>query len=357
RASGATWVAHPEPLIVAMWIAAVVVTLVVFAAIRRRAGAEGMQLGCALAWHAIAIALALRLTGASYLFVVPAVALLIWSLVRAFGLQFEGDIALPAIAAAMVFFPLGLRLHDALGAPSLTVIAVLISLVLTTFAAFSISVSRWIAAIVSVALVASIVISLVLQPYDARHPRRSNVQYFSDGRSAYWIVNAPTSRLRGTAAFQRNSAILPWSRDSRFETAAAPIIGLPQVQLSVERDERLATRTILWRVRSQRMAPRVAIFFRTDAKVVSLRINGVTPPPLTRGSLPLASGWHRAVVRGSEATVEATLASNSVIDVIALDYTYGSPAAAGALVAARNASVAVQSDDGDIMTTATRARM
>ncbi|MGZ4808344.1 MAG: M28 family peptidase, partial [Thermoanaerobaculia bacterium] len=45
RASGATWVAHPEPLIVAMWIAAVVVTLVVFAAIRRRAGAEGMQLG------------------------------------------------------------------------------------------------------------------------------------------------------------------------------------------------------------------------------------------------------------------------------------------------------------------------
>jgi hypothetical protein len=132
---------------------------------------------------------------------------------------------------------------------------------------------------------------------------------------------------------------------------------VPLVTVAVDRDERSPKRTIAWTVRSQRGASRVALFFRTDAAVDSIRINGIVPPPSTRGRSPFARGWHRAVVRGEHMTVEATMQSAEPIDVVALDYSYGVPPAAAPLIAARDASQAVQSDDGDLTVTVARQRI
>ena len=94
---------------------------------------SGLFFGQALCWSAIAIALAIVLPGGSYLAIVPAMACAICALLR----LHEGPprSSAPSITAILVF-PFGLALYDALGRPILPVIAVLIALAATTFAPF-----------------------------------------------------------------------------------------------------------------------------------------------------------------------------------------------------------------------------
>jgi hypothetical protein len=104
---------HPEPAIAAMWIAGVACT---FFVTRGRAWQ-----GRALVWTVIAIALAATLPGVSFLFLVPAIALL---------LPARGIIA--TAAAAILLFPLALVLYTALGGVALPVTAVLLAFVAST---------------------------------------------------------------------------------------------------------------------------------------------------------------------------------------------------------------------------------
>ena len=345
RADGATWVAHPGALIVASWITGMLAPLAIFSAFARRWRGEGLQLGCALAWNIIAIALAAILPGVSYLFVAPAVALSIWSLLRAFGIAFSGDISIPAVVAAIVFFPSGILFHDALGAPALIVIALLIGLVATTFAAITHPLSPRFAIVASIAIVACIVISLAEPPFDGENPRRVNVLYVTDGRSARWAVNKPTAEMRDVASFQPDIELYPWVRAA--QSATAPHAALPAVQVNATR---ISSNVVLWTLHSQRSSPRVALLFRVPGDI-SLRINGVTPPPLARRTSRDVSGWRRIVVRGSDATIELTTHTAEPVNFVALDYTYDLPPFASQLVAARNASTAVASDDGDLTVT------
>jgi hypothetical protein len=358
RAEGAAWVAHPRALVSAMWIIGLLAPLIIFGVFRRRVSAEGLQLGSAVAWHAVAIALAAILPGASYLFIAPSIVLSAWALVRAFGAHFDADVVIATTVAAVILFPFALSLYDGLGAPSLTIIAVLIAFVATTFAAFVVPIPSRIAATAFIAVVACIGISLSLAPYDSENPRRLNVLHVTDdGGKVRWAVNAPTAELGRAAPFRPDAALFPWLRRSTYQTAPAPSVGTPPVEVSIERDDRGAKRTVAWRILSQRAAPRVALLFRTDATIESIRINGRTPPPATRGSLPYAPGWNRAVVRGSEASVEVTMRVSRPIDFVALDYTYGVPPVAPPLIAARNASHGVPSDDGDVTITMRRGRI
>jgi hypothetical protein len=281
----------------------------------------------------------------------------LWALVRAFGFQFDGDTAAISAAAAVVFFPLGFQLHDALGAPSLPVIAVLMALVATTVAPFVAPQSLRPTGIAIITAAALALVSIALPPYTAANPRRLNILHVTDERRAQWTVNGLTPQLRRVAPFRADPEMFPWVPQAGFSTAPAPAVGAPLVQLSVDRDLRGASRTVVFAIRSQRAASRVALLFKTDATVESIRINGVVPPAMTRGKLSLAPGWHRAVVRGTEATVEVTMRSTRPIECIALDYVYGLPAAAWRLAAARGASAAVPSDDGDVTITMRHSRI
>lgn len=347
RADQAVWVAHPAAMIAAMWIAGAWATLAVFGAFATRVRSEPLQLGCILAWNIIAIALAATLTGISFLFLVPAVALSLWALLRAFGVGFTGDIAIPAGVAAILFFPLGVLLHDALGAPSLLVVAILIALVATTFAATLPRLPVGVSVAVFIAIAACTLTSLALPPYDAQNPRRINVNYVADAASARWTVNRATPELQLAAPFHADADVYPWSKTA-VQSAPAAASALPVVQVAAIRKDTF----IRWTVHSPRGAQRVAIYFTGEP--TSIQINGVTPPPRTRGPILFAKGWNRAVVRGADAIIEVKLARGAQVTYIAADYTYDSPPAAAPLLAARNASTAVPSDDGDM--TITRQR-
>jgi hypothetical protein len=102
-------------------------------------------------------------------------------------------------------------------------------------------------------------------------------------------------------------------------------------------------------VSSERHAPRLTILWHSDAELVALRINGVTPPrrpAQRRGSL--APGWNRITVAGSTAHVEITLRGNAPAEVVVRDTSFGLPAFAAALLAARDAAGGVPVHGGDI---------
>ncbi len=105
--------AHPEPLVAAMWIAGIACT---FFLTRGRPWQ-----GVALIWNVIAIALALTLPGLSFLFLVPAIVL---------NLPARGIVA--AAVAATLLFPLALVLYTALGGVALPIVAVLLAFVAST---------------------------------------------------------------------------------------------------------------------------------------------------------------------------------------------------------------------------------
>lgn len=161
RSGDANWVAYPAPSIVAMWLTGLAAAL--FAARLLKSNERATLLGTAIVFHAAAIILAITLPGPSFLFLVPAVLTTIAALAKA------SDTAISAVAAtgaAIVIFPMGLLLYDALGGRLMAVIAVMISLV-----------AVWIAplfrgAVIVLALaIVSTVVALALPAYSSARPR------------------------------------------------------------------------------------------------------------------------------------------------------------------------------------------
>jgi hypothetical protein len=157
----ANWVAYPAPSVAAMWLTGLAAALLAAGLFRRKE--REMLFGTALVFHAAAVVLAITIPGPSFLFLLPAVLATICALAR------TNETVIGAIAAtgaAIVIFPMGLLLYDALGGRLMPVIAVLIALV-----------GVWIAPplrggwiVLSLALVSALV-ALALPTYSKARPK------------------------------------------------------------------------------------------------------------------------------------------------------------------------------------------
>jgi hypothetical protein len=363
HAGRATWVAHAGPFIAAAWLIGIVLAIIVAQRLIAFAGVTGLFFGQALCWSAIAVALSIVLPGGSYLAIVPALACAVCALLQATTPLSDRVVAIvTSCVAAIVLFPLGIALYDALGRPILPFVAVLIALVTTTFAPFLASVpglGRPLIASLVAAIVASMAMALIIPTYDADTPRQINVEYVDDGIAPRW----QTSDLRPEMARAVHFIDTPqktyeWTvPPSRAFVAIAPELALPPAEVRVMRDEHRGGRHLTLQLRSNRNAPRIALIFRAPS-FAALRVNGVVPPPITRPRGGLAPGWHRVSVRGaSEATIDIDLTRDEAIDVVMLDSSFGLPPAGAALARARDASLAVPVQEGDLTTTLRRIRL
>jgi hypothetical protein len=359
RAGGAVWVAHPGPAIAAAWLIGIVITLVMAQRLVARVGTAGLFLGQALCWSAIAVALSIVLPGGSYLAIVPAVACAVCLILR----LSEGVAAvICASAAAVVLFPLGVALYDALGRPILPFVAVLIALVSTTFAPLVASIPglrRPLNASLAAAAIACIVMALIVPTYEASSPRHINVEYVDDGVAPRWETDELRPEIQRAAHFNLSQQpVYEWTAPpSRALVAPAPALGLAPAELGIVHDDRQGGRHVTMHLRSARNAPRIALIFRAPS-FAALRVNGVTPPPITRRRGALAPGWHRVSVRGaSEAMIEIDLTRDEPIDAVILDSSYGLPPEGAALAHARDVSVAIPVQEGDLTTTLRRVRL
>jgi Peptidase family M28 len=337
RSEGIPFVAHPGTSIAAMMLSGIAAALLAAALFARRAQPLPMLYGVAIVWHAIGIALAIALPGAAFVFIVPAVVVTVCALARA------NEIATSAIAAtagAIILLPMALMLYDALGSSLMTAVALLMAALFTLVAPLF---PRPRNGVVAAVLALACALTAMLQPaYDAEQPRKMTLSHIDD-RSPRWTTGRLTPQLSAAAKFT------PYEDDVRGKGYAAPAPRVaPRVALSATRNGQ----TLTVRVRSSRGANRLTLLLKGDAKV--LRVNGTPIPPRpARFRERLQKGWHLAIANAvDEMVVECT--ARGPIEAIAGDMTFGLPAAAAPLVAARNASTAIPIQDGD--TTVTRAR-
>jgi hypothetical protein len=359
RAESAIWVAHPGPMIAAAWLTGLLMAIIVAQRLAAYAGVSGLFFGQALCWSAIAIALAIVLPGGSYLAIVPAIACAICALLR----LNEGLAAIVcATVTAILVFPFGFALYDALGRPILPVIAVLIALASTTFAPFlsaATSLRRPLVATIAAAIIACIAMALIVPAYEANSPRHINIEYVDDGVGPRWQTDVMRPEIAKSAHFTEvPQKTYEWTvPPSRAYLASAPELAIPPAEVQVVRDVRQGGRHLTLHLRSNRNAPRVSLIFHA-ASFASLLVNGITPPPMTRFRSGLAPGWHRVAIRGaSEATVDIDLTRDEPIDAVIIDGSYGLPPAGAAVAHARDASMAKPVQEGDLTSTLRRIRV
>jgi hypothetical protein len=359
RAFGAVWVAHPGPMIAAAWLVGLLMSIIAAQRLAKYAGVSGLYFGQALCWSAIAIALAIVLPGGSYVAIIPAMACAICALLR----LNEGLAAIIcASITAILVFPFGFALYDALGRPILPVIAVLIALAATTFAPFLSAVAalrRPLVASIAAAIVACIAMALIVPAYETNSPRHINIEYVDDGIGPRWQTDVLRPAMTHAAHFAEvQQQTYEWTvPPSRAYLAAAPELAIPPAEVQVVRDVRQNGRHLTLHIRSNRHAPRIALIFHAPS-FASLRVNGIAPPPMTRPRSGLAPGWHRVAIRGaSEATIDIDLTRAEPIDAVIIDGSYGFPPAGAALAHARDASTAVPVQDGDLTTTLRRMKL
>jgi hypothetical protein len=354
---GGAWIAQPRLLVVAMWLTGIGSAIAIASWLRRRSNFDGLFLGIALSWTVIAMVVDRFLSGGAYLFLVPAVAMAILALLRAR----EATIAIVCAAiAAVLYFPLGLVLYDALGTMILPGVAAIIAIVATTFApAVAAAPIRRAITIASFAIaIICAAVTTALPAYSRDWPRRIPLAYFSDAdaKTNEWIAGTLAGSMRDAGHFNATRVTrYPWFRDQpSFFVGNAPDAGVVAPEIAIVRDVRAGKRTLVVRVRSVRGAQRIAVQFRTGQTLDSIRVNGTTPPPApARWRSYLAPQWSRVVVRGGEAEIELVIRGTKPIDVVAMDYSFGLPPSGEALIKARDAADAVTSDEGDI-TVATR---
>jgi hypothetical protein len=263
-----------------------------------------------------------------------------------------------AVMGAILLFPLGLIFYDALGRAAIVVIAPVLALVSTTLTplvARDVQPRR--AAMSSMILLTLVCITmqLLIPPFTHESPRRLNVRYVDDGDRMEWQADALTPQLRNLS-FNQRVIRRPWLwSPSTIAVAPTPRLSLAEPEARVITRE---PRHLVVQIRSRRSAQRIALTLHsTRAPVV--RVNGMSlPSEGQKTDRPLAPGWHRVVVCGlAEATIDLYLQQDEPIDAYVSDYSYGLPPDAANVVRARDASVAVPSDDGDGILMIRRARL
>lgn len=359
RAQEVSWVARPLASIAAMWMAGIAAALFAFAfrALRDPVGSPderaipsqstGAIAGVALVWHALGIALALTMPGAAFLFVVPA---LLLSLL--FGLNPRLAAIVAATAAAILIYPMGTMLYDALGGRLMIAIAVLIAVQMTLVAPLVGRAS--LAALVLLGAIGCALFAVTLPEYDDAHPLQLSLAYVEDPATpaASWVAGRVTPSLQSVAKWERTDpALTPWTQRGGGWRAPAERRNLPPVVLTADRGP---TSTTL-RIRSQRGANRLMVVFR-GANVGAYRVNGITPPPPPARHRPRATGeWKYALANATEVLeVTVDVPASSKLEVVAADYTFGLPPGSEELARARSDSPAFPAGDGDV--TITRAR-
>ncbi|MEK6372790.1 MAG: M20/M25/M40 family metallo-hydrolase [Acidobacteriota bacterium] len=360
----ALYAAQPGPATAAMWLIGIGIPIAIARRFHEHAKFDGLYLGQAICWSVIGIVLTLVLPGASYLAVILAMTCALLGVVRAtVGADKAVVSILTAGVAAVLFFPLAVTLYDALGRPSLPVIATVVALVTTTFAPMIATAPPLRRALGSAFIVTTIVfvtIANFVPPYTSDSPRHINLRYYQDGPPR-WLADSVTPQMARAVNFEVvRPRMFEWLASPPAPyVAAAPPLGAPPPEFRVVSDEGGGgRRKLTLHIRSARNAARVGILFRTPA-LLSLRVNGVTPPPPSqRFRNFLAPQWHQASVRGaSEALVEITLGRDAPIDAVISDTTYGLPPSGAALAGARDASLAVPVQDGDTTTVVRRLRI
>ena len=360
------WPARGVPAQATFWSLALVLVAFGAMAVRRRS-MPALWAGGWLGWALLAVAVALALPGASYLFSVPALVAALAGLAPGRGGAVRAFAALlPALAAGVLWFPLLFLLYDGLGAPALWLIGTLAALALSPavpLLAAAGPVWRIGLPLAALLLLAIMAVGIVASPRaSASSPKRVNVVYHQDadaGRARWLVTTGPPlpPAMRQAGAFERRPVVaFPWMAGApRAFVAPAGRAALPPPELTVLADRRAGGRRELrLRLASPRGAHNASLFLPAAAGLQSARVAGREVPRLPDGRYPSRGGWHGITVLTlppGGAEIDLVLGTAGRVEGTVLDRTLGVPPAGRALVRSRPAAAAPINDgDGTVVT-------
>jgi len=363
RASGRAptpWIAHPAPLLVALFGAPIVISLGLARAARERVGPEASALGTALVHALLALVIAQLLPGASYLLVVPSlVAAVSFSLLARRPLV---AIALPALAGLFAFVLVLRTLYPGLGLPVAPAFPLVSALVVLPFAPmWSMLEARqmgWGASFGALLLAACTALACTLSPFSVEVPRRVNVMYVEESGASSGIVavdptwvgtpwgQAPSEMIAALGPGAREGAPVPWHTGSAW-VSPAPKVGLAAPAVSVLEGSRALGRQRV-RLRSMRGAPTLVLIVPPDSGLVGVDVEGaVGAPRLFSRGLPQGFRGLRLDGVGAEGVVLSCAYAGGTRELFVVDASSGVPASAGGAITAARPADAVATQDGD----------
>ncbi len=379
--AGATpvqWVAHPLPAEISFALLGVAIAIGFGSLIARAAGFWGLWAG-AWTWGALlSILSGAEAQGFSYIVLVPTIAAVVASWPGTLDPSERGwtrDVALllPLATSAIVQMPLILLLYEAMGNHALVAIALAVVLLVTPLFPLCADleqvpgvggfVLRW-STLLAVGLAAFA--AVVVPAYSAKSPERVNFEYALDADSgtARWIVYPDSGRLQApiqiAGAFQRTvHGAFPWDARESF-MADAPHLDLAAptftiLDSSLDGDRRHYTALL----RSERGAPDAAILFPPGAKVESVHVEGQPVQPETPRWTQALNGWTGYSCPSMPAAginVIFTLPAGKVVEVTAIDRSYGLPPV-GAFLSNARPLTATPSQNGDVTVVSRRVQL
>jgi hypothetical protein len=351
RSSDVRWIATPGPISLALWLAGASLPVILASWFRRHATGAGMVATTALWWNVLGVACAFALTGGSYLFIVPGVALLAAALLLG-NRPRAGRIA-AAVAmsiAAILWLPFATVLYEALASPALPAIALIVAFIVMTVAPLVATQTR---RAVRAALGAACVIALAastLPAATAHRPRPANlILYCEERQPARWFATSAPPYLKVAGSFDsRLRTMLPWAPYARGFAADASEFIVPAPVADVTTTKRGTTHLTRFSLRSARNATRVTVAFRSQRPPTAIRANGMEAVAASSDI-----DWKRVTVYGDGATIEIETDA-PLLEAWCYDVTYGLPDGAGHLNGARTRDAAVPIQDGDIIVASRR---
>jgi hypothetical protein len=365
------WITNPFWMRAAVWCLALLGAWLVASWLARRAGSAGLWAGLWILWTILAVLLAWRLPGVSFLFFVPAaVAAVSGTLAGVAGRSLflrRFAIAAPACAAALFWLPVAWFLDTALGSP-IGAVATAASVGLwaasaaPAFSAVSAKGRRRVLAVLSVGALVSFGIAAAARPFSADSPERMSIAFSQDAdtQRSRWLAYAESGRLRGDLARAANFSAapvraFPWSGRPGAFAADAPPASLPAPSVIVLEDSRDgSTRRIRLNLRSPRGAPAVFLAISPSAQIQSVRVAGEPLASINPRIVSFQGGWRliTCLTTPPEGVEFALVASPNPLEAFAGDRSAGLPTAGDPLLRARGPEAA-PSQQGD-MTIVTR---
>lgn len=362
------WPAEASALLLALGALAAFAVLGVLSAVGRTARAAGVWAGVWLAWAILGLVVSWLVPGASYLFVLPALAA---GLAGWLGGPNRSRLAalLPLAVVGILWAPLALLFFAGLGTPGLAVIAAVFGLIAMPLAPLHADARRpalWVGAIALVGLVAAFLVPATTRA-SAASPKRLSLTYHldADATAGRWVLAgdlAPgrplPAGLAAKAAFQIGQPF-PWSF-AQAKAAVAPAAPLPLVVPTIEvlsDDPRPDGRHLSLRLVSPRGAPSVTLHVPVAANVRSARMADEEIPQTKEGKIPTRGDWFsfQCLSTPPEGIVlDLVVGGTGPIDAYLVDRSLGLPPAARPIVAARPADTV---PDGDAIVVSKKVRI
>lgn len=345
RAGDVRWLAAYDAVVAASWLTGSASTVLIATLVRRVSSSRAVLASAAVWWSAFGLLCAAFFAGAAYLFIIPAAFLAAAAIASRVNVPVTRSLTIAGLTAALVLWlPFGAVLYEALAAPAVIAVSVLMAIVISSAAAMVPQRRAGTAIAMYAAAAALSLVAAVLPPATVMRPQPLNlILYAEEGSTTRWLATSMTRELRSTTPFDsRRRAIVPYSGSKDYAGDASEYRFVPP-DATVQRVETTDGVSARFTLVSRRAANQIALIFRPSAQPTKVIVNG-TSAPMQR----VSSGvWNFVNVNAPTAVIDIELPHGTTLDAWVRDKSFGLPPAAQNVMDARTRSGGTPINDGD----------